>query len=163
MVNNLTSKKQFSGSAPMLILGPVIFHLKTTPYQSFQRTTSFNWATLQRLNAGSMPLSKNINASGPAAQFISLGEDKIHLEGIIYLQIAESVYYLSFMRYVAGLGIPLPLLGCDGSILGLWLIERIEQKESFFAARGAAQKIEFSLDIKRYYTENKIMNRLGLI
>lgn len=163
MINYITSKKQFSGSAPMLILGPVVFHLKTAAYQAFQRTTHFNWIELQRLNAGSISFLKNLRVSGPAAQFISLGEDKINIDGIIYLQIAGSAYYLSFMRYIAGLGVPLPLIGCDGSILGLWIIERIEQKESLFATRGAAQKIEFSLNLKRYYTENTISNMVGLI
>ncbi len=163
MINHLSAKSNFSGSPPMLILGPVVFHLKTAAYQTFQRSTSFNWATLQRLNTGSKPLLKNLTANGPAAQYINIGEDKIHLEGVIYLQIAGSVFYISFMRSVANSGMPQPLLGCDGGIFGLWIIERIDQTNSIFATRGAPRKVEFKLDLKRYYSDNTALNVLSSI
>ncbi|MCZ6913068.1 MAG: phage tail protein [Rickettsia endosymbiont of Ixodes persulcatus] len=163
MINHLSIKSNFSGSPPMLILGPVVFHLKTAAYQTFQRSTSFNWATLQRLNTGSKLLLKNLTANGPAAQYINIGDDKIHLEGVIYLQIASSIFYMSFMRSIASLGTPLPLLSCDGSIAGLWIIERIDQTNSIFATRGAPRKVEFKLDLKRYNSDSAILNVLGAI
>lgn len=162
MINYLSIKPNFSGSPPMLMLGPVVFHLKTAAYQTFQRSTSFNWATLQRLNSGSIPVLKNLTATGPAAQFINLGDDKIYLEGIIYLQIASSLFYISFMRAIASLGIPLPLLGCDGGIFGLWIIETIDENNSIFSARGAPRKVEFKLALKRYYSDITPLN-VGLI
>ena len=160
MINHLSIKSNFSGTPPMLILGPVVFHLNTAAYQTYQRSTSYNWVTLQRLNTGSIPILKNLTASGPAAQFINIGEDKIHLEGIIYLQIAGSLFYISFMRTIASLGVPLPLLGCDGGIFGLWLIERIDQTNTIFATRGAPRKVEFKLDLKRYHSDNAILGLL---
>lgn len=159
----------FNGLMPMLILGPVIFQLGTAAYQTFQRSTRFNWVELPRLNPGTTPLLKKISATGPAAQFINLGDDTIHLEGVIYLQLTGSQLFISFMRLTASLGLPLPLIGCDGSILGLWIIERIDQTNSIFTARGIPRKVEFKLDLKRYYPDisstigGAILNNVGLI
>ena len=148
----------------MLMLGPIFFELKTAAYQTLQRSTQYTWAELPRLNPGSIPVLKNIGASGPAAQFINLGNDTIHLEGIIYSELSNgSQSFISFMRFTAGLGLPLPLLSCDGSILGVWIIERIDQTNSIFAARGMPRKIEFKLDLKRYYPDLTVANVLGLL
>lgn len=141
-------KETLNMSRPMMTLGPLIFHLNSATYQKLQRRTEYQWAAQDRLRQGSNPFT-----GGPALQYISPGNDTIGLDGVIYPEQLGSQNAMDLMRAAAGAGRPLPLIQymkMRGLLLGLWVIEGIDETQDTFGPGGLPRKIEFHLSLKRY-------------
>ncbi len=134
--------------APMMTLGPVTFYLKTATFQNLQRSTEYRWATQDRLGISNLPLT-----GGPAYQYISQGRDTISLDGTLYpTQIGDSST-IDLLRTAASLGIPWPLMqyrGSRGVVLGLWIIDRVDETQTTYSPGGEPRKIDFKLSLIFY-------------
>lgn len=125
-------------STIMMQLGDFQFGIATAAYQEFTRTCEYRWP------------SQDTFGTLPRLQFTGPGSDTISLPGIIYPEWRGGSDLLNDLRAIAELGKPLLMVSGTGKILGDWVIERIEDKQSVFAAKGMARKMEFTLSLRRY-------------
>lgn len=57
---------------------------------------------------------------------------------------------LEMLRKMGDRGEPYLLMGGNGEIYGYYVMEQLTEGRSFLLADGTAQKIEFTLTLKRY-------------
>ena len=128
-----------SGNAPVLLmLGGFKFSLNTAVFQQLQRSTAYRWPAQERV--GQLD----------ALQFTGPGEDRITLPGIVYPDLRGDASQISQLRDLAKGGRPLRLISSSGEILGLWVIESVEETQSLFKPDGAFRRQEFNLTIRKF-------------
>lgn len=133
----------------MMILGMFVFSIPTATYQSLQRSTSWNHVSNSRV--GSMP----------AYQFTGKGEDTMTLDGSIVPQFGSQMS-ITALRTMGDTGKSFPLIAGNGKIYGLWVIDSVEETQSYFFKDGMPRKIEFSLKLKKTQTAGVLVgNVLG--
>jgi hypothetical protein len=124
--------------------GDVVFSTERLSFQEVKRKVEAKINTYETLNG------KVIN------QFISLKEEKLTMNGLIFPEYHQSAQQrLESLYTILREGKPqlLSLTSKESSFpTGLWLIERIEETQNLFRANGEAQKIQFSLDLIRSET-----------
>lgn len=125
------------GPTVMMTLGVFQFSIATAAYKELTRSTAYRWPSQERFG------------KRPSMQFTGPGEDSITLPGVIYPEYRGGFGQLDAMRGLAGRGMPLTMIDGSGSVLGEWVIERVEDKQTVFAAAGLPRKQEFSLSLKR--------------
>jgi hypothetical protein len=123
-------------------LGDFIFALKKSEFQTYSRSTSWRW------------VSVNVLKKAPRLHFAGKGEDKIKLEGIIYPDQETREYsQIEEMRKQGNLGKPLPFTYANvraGEYLGKWVILNLSEERSLFNKDGSPMKMTFSLEIQQY-------------
>ena len=140
----------------MLAWGGYVFSVGTAAYASLQRSVKYAWRSKERV--GKLPMQ----------EFTGRGEETISLRGVIYPDYRGGIAQVDLMRIQAGLGKPLPLVGGDGRVFGLWCARSIDEDQTWFDGRGRAQRIEFRLELVRYglslgeYAQRFLAARLGL-
>ena len=122
----------------MMQLGSFQFSLSTAAYQELTRSTAYRWPGQDRF--GEMA----------ALQFTGPGDDTISLAGAIFPEFRGGLYQLENLRELAAEGKPLMLVNGLGEILGSWVIEGIEERQSTFADAGVARRQDFGLKLRRY-------------
>lgn len=128
-----------SGNAPvMLMLGGFKFSLNTAVFQQLQRATAYRWPAQQRV--GELD----------ALQFTGPAEDCITLPGVIYPDFRGGADQLDALRTLASEGRPLRLITATGDILGLWVVETVEETQSAFKPDGSPRRQEFYLSIRKF-------------
>lgn len=127
-----------SGDFAMMKLGAFTFSIRTAAYQDFSRKTEQRWPSQERF--GQLP----------ARQFTGPGDDSITLNGVIFGDYRGGTGQLDSLRLLASTGQPQILITGRGAILGRWVIESVEEKQSIFAAYGTPRKQEFTLTLKRF-------------
>ena len=121
----------------MMVYGMFVFMLQTTPYQSLEQDTTWRHVKNDR-----------IGRSGKW-QYIGTGEDNITLTGTLYPEITGGDVSLAALRTMAYGGRPWPLVQGDGTIFGMFVIANIRENRTEFMKDGKAQKIEFTLSLKK--------------
>lgn len=121
----------------MMIYGMFVFMRQTAPYQSLEQQTEFRHAKNDRI--------------GKSAkwQYIGAGEDTITLTGTLYPEITGGDVSLSALRTMAYSGKAWPLIEGTGTIYGMFAITNIRENRTEFMSDGKAQKIEFTLTLKK--------------
>lgn len=133
----------YSVGAPiMLQLGAFQFGVNTAAYQSLKRSSEWRWPSQDRFG------------NPPALQYVGQGADSITLPGVIYPEWRGSGGQLDNLRAMAETGEPQKMIDGNGSILGDWVIERIEENQSVFAAGGSPRKQEFTIQLRRYFGDS---------
>jgi len=126
----------------MMAIGGFKFAASTAAYQELRRVSEYRWSEQQRI------------ARDPAMQFTGKGRETIELSGVIYpAEFGSGVDQVSEMRKAAADGKPLTLIsahGQVGEIHGDWVIKRIEETGTIFAAGGSPRKIEFRMSLQFY-------------
>jgi len=130
-------------------LGVFVFKLKTAPFQKMRRSTSWRWANNKRVG-------RRANY-----QFLGPGNDAITLTGVLMPEVTGGPVTLDALRAMGDTGKNWPLIGGDGYIYGLWIIESIEENRSLFFKDGTARKIDFTLNLKR--TDDTNVDQLGAL
>lgn len=128
-----------TGSPVMMQLGSFQFGINSAAFQSLAHTNEWRWPSQDRFG------------KPPVLQYIGEGAESITLPGVIYPEWRGGTGQLASMRDLAGKGEPLPMIDGSGSNLGLFAIERIEEKQSVFAAAGVARKVEFTIQLRRFH------------
>jgi len=125
----------------MMSIGRYKFAANTAAYQELRRVSEYRWSEQQRI------------ARDPAMQYTGKGRETIELSGVIYPAEFKTGDQVAEMRKAAADGKPLTLIsaqGMVGEILGDWVIKRIEETGTIFAARGAPRKVEFRMFLQFY-------------
>ncbi|WP_336933329.1 phage tail protein [Acinetobacter bereziniae] len=118
----------------MMILGMFPFSIPTAAYQQLQRST--NWRHPSNSRVGDMP----------AYQFLGRGEDTISLEGSIVPEFGSQMS-ITALRTMGDTGKAFPLISGTGKVLGLYLINDLQETQTIFFKNGLPRKIEFSLKL----------------
>lgn len=121
----------------MMIYGMMPFMRQTLPYGELQQNIDYRWPTNSRIG------------QRPAAQFLGVGDEKITLSGELRPEITGGAVSLMTVRLLADEGMAWPLIGGSGMIYGMYVIESISNTHSEFFPNGAANKIMFTLNLKR--------------
>lgn len=129
------------GAPIMLQLGAFQFGVNTAAYQSLKRSSEWKWPSQDRFG------------NPPALQYVGPGAESITLPGVIYPEWRGGDGQLDNLRALAEKGEPQKMIDGNGSILGDWVIERIEESQSVFAAGGSPRKQEFTIQLRRYFSD----------
>lgn len=130
--------RNVSGGSVMMALGSFQFGLNSAAYQELSRSTEQRWASQDRF--GQLA----------ALQHTGPGTETITLPGVIYPEFRGGLAQLDRMRALAGRGVPLTLITGTGRILGQYVIERVDERQTVFAAAGLPRKVEFTLNLRLY-------------
>lgn len=121
----------------MMTLGMMVFMRQTLPYQGMQHDVDYRWPTNSRVGQRA------------TAQFLGPGDEKITLTGVLLPELTGGKVSLITLRTMAALGRAWPLLGGDGTIYGMYVVESIGSNSTEFFADGSARRIEFTLNLLR--------------
>lgn len=121
----------------MMAYGMFIFMLDTAAYQALSQETEWRHVKNDRV--------------GKSAkwQYIGTGDDSITLTGSLYPEVTGGDVSLTILRTMAYGGRPWPLIEGTGSIYGMFVIAGITENRTEFMNDGKAQKIEFTLSLKK--------------
>lgn len=122
----------------MMILGTYQFKITTAAYQELSRVTEYRWQ------------AQDVFGQLPALQYTGPGSDSITLDGYIFPEYAGGDRQLDIMRRLADEGQPQRLIAGTGRMLGRWVIEKIQEKQTVFAREGQPKRQDFTLQIRRY-------------
>ncbi|VTT34931.1 phage tail protein [Erwinia aphidicola] len=121
----------------MMILGMFVFQRRTLPFQTMTHQSAYRWAAGSRIG------------SRPAQQFLGVGDESITLAGELRPEITGGVPSLAILKGMAESGRVWPLLSGEGIPYGIFVIEAVNGVHTDLLANGAAQKISFTLQLKR--------------
>ena len=121
----------------MMIYGLLPFMRQTLPYTQLMHDSSWSWANNSRVG------------TRPAAQFTGKGNDKITLSGELRPELTGGPVKALAFQLLADEGRAWPLIGGDGTIYGMYVIESFKTTHSDFYADGSARVIAFTLDLLR--------------
>lgn len=121
----------------MLALGMFVFMLQTLPYQSLQRSTDYRWPTNERVGLRAVP------------QFLGPGAEKVTLSGELLPAITGGRISLLGLHLMADEGRAWSLIGGEGTIFGMFVIESLSETYTEFFRDGSARRIEFTVNLLR--------------
>jgi phage protein U len=127
-----------SGYVPMLMLGTFRFSLNVAVPQEIERSTEYKWP------------AQALFGQAQARQFVGIGDDTITLPGVIFPEWKGSTNAMKTLRGLAAQGQPLLLIDGMGTVYGRWVITRVDEKKSIFAAAAQPKKIEFSVTLQYF-------------
>jgi phage protein U len=122
----------------MLALGEFRFSMDTAAYKSLSRERNYDWGSQSRIGRR------------PALQFMGVGSETITLSGIVYPHFRGGLGQVDAMAAEAGKGGPLQLVDGNGKFLGVFVITKVKEGQSFIDGSGTPYKQTFSLDLKAY-------------
>lgn len=128
-----------SGNAPVLLmLGGFKFSLNTAVFQQLERSTSYRWRAQERVG------------QFDALQYTGPADDRMRLPGVVYPDWKGGGGQMKQLRSLASQGRPLRLIGPGGEILGLWVIEGIDEGQSYYKPDGTFRRQEFTVYIRKF-------------
>ena len=122
----------------MMALGELRFSLDTAAYEQLRRTSLYRWQSQERLS------------ERPAQQFVGIGSDTIIINGTLYPHFHGGLTQLETMRELAATGSPQLLVDGLGFVWGDFVIQSIEETQSFHLPNGIPLKQTFSLTLNHY-------------
>lgn len=121
----------------LMIYGQTPFMAKDVPFDRLERDRQWNWASNNRVN------------NTPAYQYIGKGEESISLSGILMPEYTAGALSLENFRKMADQGMPFLLMTGYGQVYGYYFLDSIKETHSEYEGSGIAQKIEFSLSLRK--------------
>lgn len=132
-----------SGVPVMMQLGSFQFGINTAAYQTLQRSQEWRWPSQELFN------------KPPILQYIGKGSESITIPGVIYPEWKGGTGQVKAMCVLADTGVPLTMIDGLGNVMGLWVIEKIDENQSIFTGEGIARKAEFTIQLRRYPSSDK--------
>lgn len=126
----------------LMVLGLFVFDVKTAPFSQLERSNQWRWA-------GHNPVGNH-----PSHQFLGRGENTITITGTLMPEFTGGPLSLKVLEMMGDTGNAWLLMRGNGDVYGYWLIENINEQESYHLRDGTAQKIDFSINLKRYDGDN---------
>ncbi len=120
----------------MMVLGVFVFSLSTLAYQDLQRTREWRHSDVSRIGERAI------------CQFMGPGAEKITLTGLLVPEFGSPLS-LGALTVMASTGLPYPLVDGLGHVHGSFVIESLTDNQTYFTRVGTAQRIEFTLTLKR--------------
>ncbi|WP_234179204.1 phage tail protein [Sphingopyxis sp. NFH-91] len=121
----------------MLSLGLFLFGIDTIAYQEFIRRSDWRHAANERLGARA------------AFQFLGPGAETITLPGLLMPELTGPNTSLAQIRAMAETGDAYPMVQSDGTIVGNYIIQAVDERRSTFLPGGGARRVEFAIDLTR--------------
>ncbi|CAM3042540.1 phage tail protein [Dichelobacter nodosus] len=122
----------------LMAYGLFVFSVQTAPFDQIQRESAWRWVGNNRTN------------DDIAYQFTGKGEETISLSGTLMPEFSGGLTNIDILREMADRGEPYLLMSGNGKIYGYYFIDRLSEDQTYFLEDGTAQKIDFSLILKRY-------------
>lgn len=123
----------------LMSLGQFIFEINTAPFDNFKRQNAWRWPSNSR------------TTSTNAHQYTGQDEESIDLSGILMPELTGGTSHIQALREMADKGEPYLLISGAGQIFGYYIIVNLSEDRSYFLDDGTPQKIDFSLQLKRYH------------
>lgn len=121
----------------LFALGMFIFELSTLGPDELQRKTDWNFASAPRLGARD------------AQQFLGPGTEKVSLSGTVYRELADGSVSLDQLREMGDTGEALPLVDGRGTVFGNYIMQSLDERQTYFMADGTPRRIDFAIDLLR--------------
>jgi phage protein U len=122
----------------MMTLGDFQFGIATAAYQELARVTEWRWPAQERF------------MQGQALQYVGPGGDTIALPGVIYPEYRGGLGQLDAIRALANQGQAMTMVSGTGTVMGRWVVERLEDKGTIFSLDGLPRKQEFVLGLRKF-------------
>jgi len=135
---NASSGDPPPGGSVLLSLGPVQFLSGALAHQSIARSVDYRWPAQERLGRA------------PAHQFLGRGEETIELSGYTLTHYTGGAETITRLRALADQGEPQALVDASGTVLGLYVLTRVETTGSELDASGRPLMLEFRLSLSAY-------------
>lgn len=116
--------------------GDYKFTVNTAPYEEYNRSTEYQWASHNRIN------------SSPKLQFTGMGSDSLTLSGVIFTELS-GIKQLDKLREIAAKGKSQLLIDGLGNVMGYWVLKSIDETKSTFFSDGVPRKQTFSLKFEK--------------
>jgi phage protein U len=121
----------------MMSLDQFVFSLKTAPFKELQRQRSWKHRTSSRVG------------SRDASQFTGAGDDTITLNGLVAPETIGSIASLNELATMGDTGDAYVLVDGIGNVYGAFIIDGLNETQTYHTAEGIPRRIEFSLTLKR--------------
>lgn len=121
----------------MLSFGMFPFEIGTAPFQELARSRSWRYGRTPRFGARE------------ASQFLGAGDDEVTLSGAIIPGLAGTFWSIETLAQIADEGLAWPLVTGTGSVLGHYVVDKLEHKESTFLVDGLPRKGDFTISLHR--------------
>lgn len=121
----------------MLSLGMFQFGIETLAYQEFVRLSEYRHAATERLGAR------------PAFQFLGPGAETVSLPGVLIPELTGTTTTLNELREMAEPGDAYPMVASDGRVMGQFIIQKVDERQSIFLPGGVPRRVEFAIDLMR--------------
>ncbi len=123
----------------LLSLGDFQFSVATAAYNDLDTKASYPWATVDRL--------QNV----PQRQAMGKETRSVTLKGTVYTSYrGAGSSQIETIRGQAARMSPLPLVTGSGRFLGLWVVTKIDQGDSYFFEDGTPQKQVFTITLDKF-------------
>jgi phage protein U len=131
----------------MMSLDQFVFSLATAPYHELQRQRSWKHCTSSRVG------------TRDASQFTGAGDDTITLNGMVApdngIGMTASIDELARM---GDAGDAYVLVDGTGNVYGAFVIEGLNETQTYHTKEGIARKVEFNLTLKR--VDDKVLSEV---
>jgi phage protein U len=121
----------------MMSLDQFVFSLKTAPFKELQRQRNWKHRTSSRVG------------SRDASQFTGAGDDTITLNGLVAPETIGSVASIKELATMGDTGDAYVLVDGIGNVYGAFIIDGLNETQTYHTAEGIPRRIEFSLTLKR--------------
>ncbi len=121
----------------LMALDQFVFSLATLAYTELQRQTAWKHRTSSRVGARD------------ARQFVGPGEDSISLQGLLAPEVTGTLASLDELRAMADAGDAYVMVDGAGKVYGAFVIESINENQSFHSQDGTPRRIEFTIALNR--------------
>jgi phage protein U len=121
----------------MMSLDQFVFSLKTAPFKELQRQRNWKHRTSSRVG------------SRDASQFTGAGDDTITLNGLVAPETIGSIASLNELATMGDTGDAYVLVDGIGNVYGAFIIDGLNETQTYHTAEGIPRRIEFSLTLKR--------------
>lgn len=122
----------------MMQLGSFQFSVATAAYQELSRSTQWRWPEQETF--GVLPTS----------QFTGPGKETLSIKGVIFPEFLGGFGQVDQLRRLGDEGSPQMLVSGEGSIMGRWCIEQVDEGQTIFDTAGRPRRQEFSMQLKRF-------------
>ncbi|MCP1116932.1 phage tail protein [Robbsia andropogonis] len=121
----------------LMSLDQFVFSLTTAPFQELQRQRNWKHRTSPRIGARD------------ASQFTGPGDDTITLTGLIAPETIGSSASLDRLARMADDGDAYVLVDGLGNVYGAYVIESLNETQTYHTKEGIPRRIDFTLTLKR--------------
>jgi phage protein U len=119
----------------LMSLDQFVFGLDTLAYTELQRQTRWKHRSTSRVGARD------------AFQFLGPGEDTITLNGVVSTELTGDLASLQALRDMADLGDAYALVDGAGNVYGAFVIEMLNENQTYHDQDGVARKVDFSIGL----------------
>ena len=121
-----------------MALGPFAFESLSFGFYGLSRDLATPWADIKTVGG----LDR--------IQWLGGDSDKVTIVGVVFPEEFGGLDSLEGVRSAARAGSVLPLVTLGGNVFGMYVVEGVNEDQSFHDATGRPRKDVYSIELKRY-------------